>query len=238
MDFSLGTQHVVYVPMERTMPTFRKAIRVAVLILSGLALIPPAHADTITLGSASTAADSGQTNSNGANIAITKNSAWSNPIAGSSWVSFTTSGDASASNFVTVPNGTVVSFFDKFTLSSAATSGTLAVMADDSATVLLNGVALISETATNNTYKICSDFGVGCLQPTILNLPVSLFRSGSNTFEFDVAQRAGSSFGLDFLATIVDAPVGAPEASTGAMLILSIAGIALFGLLRKSSFSL
>jgi hypothetical protein len=53
-----------------------------------------------------------------------------------------------------------------------------------------------------------------------------------------VAQRAGSSFGLDFLATIVDPPVTTPEASTGAMLILSVAGIALFGLFRKSSFSL
>jgi hypothetical protein len=110
-------------------------------------------------------------------------------------------------------------------------------MADDSATVLLNGVALISETMTNNTYRICSDFGVGCLQPTILDLPVSLINSGSNTLEFEVAQRNGSSFGLDFLATIVD-PVTTPEASTGAMLLLSVAGIALFGLYRKSSFSL
>jgi hypothetical protein len=222
--------------MERTMPTLRKMFGVAVL-LSGLALIQPAHADTITVGSASTSADSSQTNSNGANIAIAKNSAWSNPIAGSSWVSFTTSGDASASNFVTVANGTVVNFFDTFTLSGIATSGTLAVMADDSATILLNGVALITETVANNTYRVCSDFGVGCLQPTILDLPVSLLKTGSNTLEFQVAQRDGSSFGLDYLATIVD-PVTTPEASTGAMLILSVAGIALFGLLRKSSFSL
>jgi len=173
----------------------------------------------------------------GANIAISQNPLWSSPIAGSSWVSFTTSGSPSASNFVTVANGTVVDFFDTFTLSGSATSGTLAVMADDSATVLLNGVALISETMTNNTYRICSDFGVGCLQPTILDLPVSLINSGSNTLEFEVAQRNGSSFGLDFLATIVD-PVTTPEASTGAMLLLSVAGIALFGLYRKSSFSL
>jgi hypothetical protein len=236
MDFFFGTCHVPSTPMERTMPKLRKMFGFAMLF-SGLVLIPTAHADTITFGSASTSADSSQTNSNGANVAITKNSAWSNPLAGSSWVSFTTSGDASASNFVTVANGTVVNFLDTFTLSGPATSGTLAVMADDSATVLLNGVALISETIAKNTYAICSDFGVGCLQPTIIDLPVSLLKSGSNTLEFQVAQRAGSSFGLDYLATIVD-PVATPEASTGAMLILSVAAIAMFGLIRKSSFSL
>lgn len=212
----------------------RKLVAV-VFVLFGLAVIQPAKADSIvTLASASTAADSSQTNSNGANLAITKNSNWADPLAGSSWVSFAPTGDNTASNFVTVANGTVVSFFDTFTLAGPATSGTLAVMADDSATVLLNGTQLIGETLANNTYRICSDFGVGCLQPTMLELPVSLLKTGSNTLEFQVAQRAGVSFGLDFLGSITD-PVNTPEASSGAFLVLALAGLALFGFFRKSA---
>jgi hypothetical protein len=203
-------------------------------VLFGLAFIQPAKADSIvTLASASTAVDSSQTNSNGANVAITKNSAWADALPGSSWVSFASTGDTSASNFVTVANGTVVSFFDTFTVAGPATSGTLSVMADDSATVFLNGVQLIGETLANNTYAICSDFGVGCLQPTILDLPVSLLKTGSNTLEFEVAQRGGSSFGLDFMGSITD-PVNTPEASSGAFLALALLGLALFGVARKS----
>ena len=218
------------------MPLPRKLIAVF-FVLFGLAVIKPAKADSIvTLASASTATDSSQSNSNGSNIAITPNSAWASALPGSSWVSFTTTGDSSASNFVTVANGTVVSFLDNFTLSGAATSGTLAVMADDSATVLLNGVQLIGETLANNTYAICSDFGVGCLQPTILDLPVSLLKTGSNTLEFQVAQRDGSSFGLDFLGSITDpSPVNTPEASSGAFLVLALIGMAGFGLFRKNT---
>ena len=215
------------------MPLTRKLVAV-LFVLFALAVIQPAKADSIvTLASASTAVDSSQTNSNGANIAITKNSAWADALPGSSWVSFTTTGDASASNFVTVANGTVVSFLDTFTLAGPATSGTLSVMADDSATVLLNGVQLIGETLANNAYAICSDFGVGCLQPTVLDLPVSLLKTGSNTLEFEVAQRAGSSFGLDFLGSITD-PVNTPEASSGAFLALALASLMMFGFFRKS----
>lgn len=216
------------------MPISRKLVAV-LFVLFTLAVIQPAKADSIvTLASASTAADSSQTNSNGANIAIAPNSNWASALPGSSWVSFAPTGDTSASNFVTVANGTVVSFFDTFTLAGPATNGTLAVMADDSATVLLNGVQLIGETLANNTYAICSDFGVGCLQPTVLDLPVSLLQTGTNTLEFEVAQRAGSSFGLDFLGSITD-PVNTPEASSGAFLVLALASLVMFGFFRKSN---
>lgn len=215
------------------MPISRKLVA-ALFVFFTLAVIKPAKADSlITLASASTAADSSQTNSNGPNIAIAPNSNWASALPGSSWVSFAPTGDTAASNFVTVANGTVVSFYDTFTLAGAATSGTLEVMADDSATVLLNGVQLIGETLANNTYAICSDFGVGCLQPTILDLPVSLLQTGTNTLDFEVAQRAGSSFGLDFLGSITD-PVNTPEASSGAFLALALASLMMFGFFRRS----
>jgi hypothetical protein len=236
VDFFEITSGVVSLSMELPMPLPRKLVTV-LFVLFGLAVIQPAKADSvITLASAATSVDSSQSNSNGSNIAITPNSAWATALPGSSWVSFTTTGDSSASNFVTVPNGTVVSFFDTFTLAGAATSGTLSVMADDSATVLLNGVQLIGETLANNTYAICSDFGVGCLQPTVLELPVSLLQTGTNTLEFEVAQRDGSSFGLDFLGSITDpSPVSTPEASSGAFLVLALLGMAAFGSIRKAT---
>jgi hypothetical protein len=209
-------------------------VAVGVFLLLSFCTINPAHADTIALASGGTTADPGQTNSNGATVPISQNSAWANPLPGSSWVSYASTGNTSAPGFVQVPNGTIVSFFDSFNLAGAATSGTLAVMADDSATVLLNGVVLIGETTLNNTYAICSDFGVGCLQPTILDLPVSLLRSGANTLEFNVAQRNGSSFGLDYVGSIVD-PVSTPEPSTTPSLVLGLGALVLIGFFRKSS---
>jgi hypothetical protein len=209
-------------------------IAVALFLFLSFCVAAPAHADTITLASVGTAADSGQTNSSGVTVPISQNSAWSNPLAGSSWISYASTGDTSAPGYIQVTNGTVVNFFDTFNLAGTATSGTLAVMADDSASVLLNGVVLVAETTLNNTYAVCSDFGVGCLQPTILDLPVSLLHSGANTLEFEVAQHNGSSFGLDYLGSIVD-PVSTPEPSSAASLGLGLALLAMCGLFRKSS---
>src|SRR5277367_5023997 len=125
----------------------RRAVGLAVFLLFSFIAIQSAHADSITISLASvgTASDSGQSNSNGATVAIAPNSLWANALPGSSWVSFGLTGNTSAPGFLEVANGTIVSFFDVFNLPGAATSGTLTVMADDSAAVLLNGVSLMSE---------------------------------------------------------------------------------------------
>ena len=138
-------------------------------------------------------------------IVIAPNTAWASALPGSSWVSFGLTGDTSNPGFFVVPNGTVVSFFDVFNVPGTPTGGTLTVMADDSATVLLNGVVLMAEaTSVGNNYATCSDFGIGCVRPTVLDLPASLLQTGSNTLEFEVAQRAGSSFGLDYAGSVID----------------------------------
>jgi hypothetical protein len=212
---------------------FRKlfSVRASVCLLMFLAAAVGLHADTvnISLSSAGTAADSGQSNSLGDTIAIAPNAAWAAALPGSSWVSFGLTGATSAPGFFVVPNGTVVSFFDVFTVPGVATGGTLTVMADDSATVLLNGVTLMAEGASaGNTYATCSDFGIGCVSPTIINLPASLLQTGLNTLEFEVAQRDGSSFGLDYSGSVTD-PASVPEPGSGmllgvGLLMLSIAG--------------
>lgn len=198
-----------------------RIVGLAVFLLLSLFAVKPARADSIvSLASVGTAADSGQSNSDGATIAIASNRAWAIALPGSSWVSFGSTGDTSAPGFFAVANGTVVSFFDVFNLPGTATGGSLTVLADDSATVLLNGAILMSEAASNgNTYGTCSDFGIGCVLPTTINLPASLLLSGLNTLEFQVAQRAGSSFGLNYVGSVID-PVEIPEPGSGLMLEL------------------
>jgi hypothetical protein len=135
---------------------------------------------------------------------------------------------------VTVANGTVVSFLDTFNIGGTPTGGTITVMADDSAAVLLNGVNLMSEaSSTGNTYTTCSNFGVGCVSPTTFTIPASVLKTGSNTLEFDVAQRAGYSFGLDYISSITD-PSSVPEPGSGLLVGLGLLALSVVGLRRKA----
>src|ERR1700730_1148544 len=190
---------------------YRLTIRATLFLLFSLLGVYTTHADSIILASVGTAANSQQTNSNGTTYAIAPNSVWAPAFAGSSWVSFGSTGNTSNPGFYVVANGTTVSFFDVFNVSGTPDGGTLSVMADDSAGVLLNGVALVGEpSTTGNKYVRCSDFGIGCVKPTTFDLPGSDLHTGLNTPEFQVSQRHGSSYGLDYAGSVSD-PVAAPE---------------------------
>jgi hypothetical protein len=208
-------------------PLGRLALLAAIALLASTAV----YADTLVLASLGTAADPGQTNSSGnPTIAIDPNSAWSPALGSSSWVSFTTSGNTNDSNYVQVANGTVTSFFDSFTLSGAPTSGWIEVMADDSTSVLLNDHLLVAEASTtNNNYATCSDFGIGCRGAYLINLPTDYLQIGNNVLRFDVAQRAGVSYGLDYYGEID--PTSVPEPSS--LLLVGAGALAFFGPIRK-----
>ena len=211
---------------------------VALLLLFSLSWAAKINADTVSLASSGTAIDSGQSNSSGNTIAVAPNPGWAAPLSGSSWVSFGLTGDPSTHGFFVVPNGTIVSFFDVFNISGTPSGGTITVMADDSATVILNGVTLMAEASmTGNTYATCSDFGIGCLVPVTINLPTSALQTGSNTLEFDVAQRMGSSFGLDYSGYVTD-PVSTPEPSSAMLLGLGLLMVAVFVTRRKGALVL
>lgn len=178
---------------------------------------------TLELASAGTAGNSGQTNSMGSTIQIAPHPAWSNALGTSSWISFANTGNPNAPGYVEVSNGTVVNFFDHFTMSGNASSGWLEVMADDSTSVILNGVMLLHEASTtNNHYRTCSDFGIGCLGAYVIDLPQDLLKTGDNVLEFRVAQRAGSSFGLNYYGQITNVP----EPASLPLLIAGLAGLA------------
>lgn len=190
----------------------RTLVKIAFLAAASLLASTIVYADTVTLSSLGTAANPGQYNNFGATIAIDPNAAWSHALEGSSWVSFTTSGNTNASNYVQVANGTVTSFFDKFNLTGTPTSGSIEVMADDSTSVILNGHLLIAEASTtNNTYSTCSDFAIGCKGAYVINLPTDYLVMGDNLLQFDVAQRAGVSYGLDYYGQINTTAVPEPS---------------------------
>ncbi len=168
-------------------------------------------------------------NSGSATVNIPKNAAWAGPLPGSSWVSYVQSGDPNADGFVTVPNGTVVAFTDTFTITGTPLDGILNVLADDSTSVILNGVQLVAEAnQSGNGYATCSDSTIGCLAITEGNVNLTgTLLSGVNTLEFDVAQRDGGSFGLDYAGTVNETP----EPATFSLLGLPL--IALFLKKRK-----
>lgn len=213
------------------------ALRGVLLPFLSLLFVAGMNAGTIQLGSAGTAADPGQHNSdgNGNTIAIERNSLWAAALPGSSWVSFGQTGRTSNPGFFVVPNGRVVSFFDAFNVLGKPTGGEIAVMADDSATVILNGVTLMPEASlSGNKYAICSDFGIGCLAPSVIDLPASLLHEGTNTLDFEVAQRNGVSFGVDYAGYVSDL-VPTPESSSAMLLGLGLLLMAALGARRKSA---
>ena len=206
-----------------------------VLAVSGV-LSLAAKADTQTLASSATTTNNsvaqGLTNA-GATQAIVGNAAWAAPLAGSSWISFTTTGDTGNPDFYTVPNGTAVTFEQKFSLNGTITSAFLDVLADDTTSVVINGNTLYAPNL-NGSYPTCSSIEIGCLASTegVFNtaqlLPYLI--NGANTLDFTVYQKAGSSFGLDYagaITTDTDHRVTTPEPDT--MLMLSL-GLSVLGL--------
>jgi hypothetical protein len=201
--------------------------RLALLFaLSGMLLV--AKADTIALySSASTTSNNsvaeGIANA-GPTVNIDANPAWAGPLAGSSWVSFTNTGNPSDSNFYTVPNGVSVIFSETFNLTGTITSAFLNVLADDTSSVVVNGVQ-IYKADTNGSYPTCSSTTIGCLTNTegvfTSSQLLPLLHDGSNTISFTVYQEAGSSYGLDYAGGVTT-----PEPGS-----LLLAGAGLLGLL-------
>jgi hypothetical protein len=172
-------------------------------------------ADTISIAIASNGSDPYQTNNsatlpllNGNNdtISIDKNPVWADPLPNSSWVSFGNTGDSSTSGYFDVPTESVVSFYHDFYLPGYSTSGFLNIMADDSTSVYLNGNLLLEEAPVqNNLYRTCSDFTPGCLESTASSVNLMPYLvTGWNHLQFDVAQRAGFSYGLNYSGIVVD----------------------------------
>jgi hypothetical protein len=208
--------------------------KLALLLVASGALLGSAKADTVTnvWSSSITTNNSvvqGLTNA-GATQDIIGNSAWAAPLGASSWISFTTTGDTSNSNFYTVPNNTNVTFEQTFLLNGPVTGAFLDVLADDTTSVVLNNHTLFSANL-NGSYPTCSSIDIGCLTSTegvfgLADLLPYLNAKGTNTLDFTVTQKAGSSFGLDYLGGFTTAPTATPEPGIMLLLGAGLIGIA------------
>ena len=126
---------------------------------------------------------------------------WAGPLAGSSWVSFAPTGNPADADFVTVPNGTAVTFTATFTLTRTVTSATLNVLADDTGSVVVNGTQIFSANLAGH-FPVCSAIAIGCLTTTEGRFSTSqlapYLKDGVNTIQFTVYQEGGASYGLDY----------------------------------------
>jgi len=194
-----------------------RCLRAFILVLLLMVLPAALQASTINLMSLGTALDADQTNNAGgpgtATVAIPPNPSWAAALPGSLWVSFTQTGNPSSPGYSVLSNGTIVDFADSFFLPNGSYTGTISVMADDSAAVILNGVLLMAEASSSgNTYATCSDFAIGCLPSTAATIDLaSALKPGLNTLDFLLAQRAGASFGLDYGGAITVSDDAVPE---------------------------
>lgn len=129
---------------------------------------------------------------------------WAAAIPGSTWVGISaTAGPSSTIN----PQFGVYTFTVDLGSGLAGYSGSIGVLADDTASVSLNGTLLQGPGFGLDGH--CESTGINCLSVTDVALPASAFLAGDNMLTFQVLQAGtgipGGSFdpsGLDFGGSI------------------------------------
>lgn len=179
--------------------------------------------------------DGDETTSIGTVRIITPHPSWAAPIGGTSWISIAQTGWLLATF---IPNGTVVSFSEVFALASMPSSAMVTWAADDSASLWLNGSLVTAEAPqAGNAYTVCSDAAPTCRYHTSIDVLPWLL-AGFNEIRFDVAQRGGWSFGLNYavgLTWMDDPPLPTPEPGTAELLAVGILGGMLGAVLSKAA---
>jgi hypothetical protein len=155
--------------------------------------------------------------------ALAPDSVWLAPVANSTWVGYAvTAGPVGTSN----PDLGYYTFTTSFTVASAGTyAGSLSIVADDTAEVLLNGAVLMPFGILGSDAH-CADSGISCLGADTFSFTNLSLLGGlnANTLTFVVRQAgtgtvggSGDPSGLDFDANLTS--TAAPE--PGSLLLLA-----------------
>ena len=127
-------------------------------------------------------------------------SPWTSALSGSSWVAQNQNDSPGGGHVET--NNMAYLFDTIFTDNNAAKStGSITLMADDTAAVYLNG-HLVVPAATDATAGTCASGTPNCTVPVTFVLPTMDFVSGANVLQFAVLQEHGSAEGLDFTGNV------------------------------------
>lgn len=127
---------------------------------------------------------------------------WATALPGSFYVS-NNPGDAPGGSNVEA-NGTYV-YTSTFTLGSGNFGGTLSLLADDTATIKLNGITIFSG-STSSGYPHCSTSIPNCLTVDTATLYSNDFKTGLNALEIDLVQGGSDRLGVDFSGSVVPTP--------------------------------
>lgn len=147
---------------------------------------------------------------------------WAAPTGTSNWVS--NSPNAYPGGSVAPPSGVYVYSTTFFDMNPLQSTGTLTLLADDTASVFLNGTLI--EAPAASTAAVHCDVGTpNCITPTTFDL--TGFVQGTNTLTFGVYQEHGAAEGLDFSGSVNSTAV-TPEPGT---LFLFLTGLVAGGAL-------
>lgn len=181
------------------------------LCVAGLAYADPIT--TINFGTGISGPGISESNNyDGTNVATIPAGPWASPIGSSVWESI----QADSLNPV-IPDGTQVDFSFTFTLEDMPIAGTLGLLVDDSADVIVNGHTVVNNIGSPQGVN-CAASQPNCLVPLTEDISADLV-GGVNRVDVIVSQDGGYQFGLDVSGT---ASSTAPEPATWGCILIGI----------------